>query len=349
MNTFMNLRSFWSQNFTFSAKWRVVAALALAGTLAGGCSSASDGGESAEGLRQGLTVLQAESGNTVKIAYKKDDRLVYLQTRRGEATPEEYRNDDPTLPAFGTDLKITDRVGDTIYTRVAGTHSDFDTESSDDADESSVPKSDSEQHAQDSEIVTEALQASMGAVEKLGKDFADVGDVMSAAESVFQTPQDDDATDDDGDIEATELSAAKGTLATADVSAAKAQKKKHRIWLWKGKWIGSGTWHSSTRIANYYKGKYHNQKDQCNHGRCPGEKRMSLDCKYLSGWRKSSRKTGHCATGYNPIAPFSHNCNDDSHLQTINIRYNKKHSPDNGSCHDFGTNPDPDGCDPSRW
>ena len=77
---------------------------------------------------------------------------------------------------------------------------------------------------------------------------------------------------------------------------------------------------------------------------------MTEDCSYTSGWRSGTTRARACTTKYNGSSlAKTHNCNDDSHLQVIDVRYNALHATDQGSCHDVWANPTPDGCDPSAW
>jgi hypothetical protein len=76
---------------------------------------------------------------------------------------------------------------------------------------------------------------------------------------------------------------------------------------------------------------------------------MSTVCSYTSGYRSGVPHAQVCSTGYGVTSTNSHNCNDDSHLEVIDVRHNKFYSTNNGSCHDVLANPGPDGCDPSTW
>jgi hypothetical protein len=265
---------------------------------------------------------------------------VFVETQRGEETPQEYLDADPTAPRFGTDVKVRDRHGAIIYARYAGEQIDPEEEEAQEHTPEQI-----EAHAQDVELAEEALFAAEQALANLGPDFADFREQVGEIGRIFETLIAEQMQfPEDTEIAAHELSPV--------TKAAASNAYKHGVWLWKAPLKKAGVtygWHSATRIANYSGNKWVNVKDQCNHGRCPHGDGMKLDCSYVSGKRANSRIPGHCSTKNQWASVNTHNCNDDSHLQVINIRYNKSHATDKGSCKDKGPNPDPDGCDPKRW
>lgn len=81
-----------------------------------GCSAA-DGGE-VEGLAQGLTVLDAQVGS-LSVAYRQADVVIYMESVRGEATPEPYQR-NATSPRFQMDALFTDADGFIFFSQQGG-------------------------------------------------------------------------------------------------------------------------------------------------------------------------------------------------------------------------------------
>jgi hypothetical protein len=310
-------------------------AAAVGCVLAMGCE-ASPAPAPALNVPEGLSIEDAEPGFHTRMAYRAGDRVVHIETRRAERTPAEYLAADPSLPEFGVDVRITDADGALIYARIAGDGTDF-------ADDSVAPPADRLLRERDIVVARAGLEAvgTSSALAAYGDEVRTLGEVARAFDphTIYATPA--VAVDD---IVASELSGGVAAVAAA------ANQWKNRIALWKVHCCVPGGWHSATRTDNYSKnGAYWSaQVDYCNHGRCPEGDGMAQNCSWTSGYRNDLARAQKCSTGQGE-SPYSHNCNDDSHLEVIDVRHNKYYSTNDGSCHDFGANPTPDGCDPSTW
>ena len=287
-------------------------------------------------LGPGLTILQMTANDATRFAYKEDDRAVVIETRRGPETPPEYLASDDPPAAYATELSVFDRDGSAIYVR-AETASSSEPE----AEAPSVLR----QHAEDVALAPQALRAAAVALAARGQAFAAeqraVADVATTLDAATASSSADDVA-----IVSEEL-----TTNSAAVAAAPASRK-HAVALYHGELKKLGIrigWHSSTRVAYYVNNQWTSIHDECNHGRCPGESGMSEVCHYVSAPRTTVRRITHCGTSENFSSIMTHNCNDDSHLQVITLRYDRPYSKVDGACHDKGANPDPDGCDPSTW
>ncbi|MCA9606866.1 MAG: hypothetical protein KC619_14770 [Myxococcales bacterium] len=74
--------------------------------------------ETAEGLPQGLTVLDAAPGS-ISLAYRSADVVIYMQALRGHETPEPYQLAED-MPDWEVDTMFTDEAGFAFYTRRGG-------------------------------------------------------------------------------------------------------------------------------------------------------------------------------------------------------------------------------------
>jgi hypothetical protein len=313
-------------------------AAALALLLTGAC--ADEAPDSAEATTstpnsqvatsaQGLTVLQLSRQETTRFVYKEGTRGVTIETRRGAPTPAEYLELDDAPPAFATEVHVLDRAASPIYVRA---------EASDEDD--APPPSDPTQHAEDVALAPQALRAAAAAL-PAGEFDGERTVLTNIAETLAEGLP----------AAAADKAIVSAELVTADVEAA-AASRKHAVALYKARLKKLGVtigWHSATRVAYYVNNTWTSIHDECNHGRCPKDDGMSEVCHWVSAPRKTTRRTAHCSTTENFSSVWTHNCNDDSHLQVITLRYDRPYSSDDGSCHDKGANPDPDGCDPSTW
>jgi hypothetical protein len=279
-------------------------------------------------------VEEADPGFRLRLAYRSGDRVVHIETRRAERTPDAYLAMDPALPEYPVDVRITDTAGSLIYARIAGDGEDF-------ASDVAPAPADAEGaalHQEDVAVAREALASLTHAgARSLGADaFDDELRTLREVEAAFAPKA---ALASVEDVAQAELG----------VVAAAAGSYMHRVQLWKSRCCVPGGWHSATRTDAWSGTYWSAQVDRCNHGRCPGGDSMTVDCSYTSGWRSGLPRAGVCSTSYNAVSIWGHNCNDDSHLSVIDVRHGWLHSTSGGSCSDGGANPDPDGCDPSSW
>ena len=78
----------------------------------------ADTGESATGLPQGLSVLDAEEG-ALALAYRSADVVIYMEALRGQPTPDRYQ-EDPASPDFEVDALFTDDQGFVFFSQKGG-------------------------------------------------------------------------------------------------------------------------------------------------------------------------------------------------------------------------------------
>jgi hypothetical protein len=308
-------------------------ALLLASACAGDVMSTPSTEQSAlnsqlSSMAQGLTVLQKTAQQSARFVYKRGERAVTIETRRGPDTPAEYLDLDDPPPPFATEVYVLDRAGSPIYVRAEA------------ADDALSSPADLLLHAEDLALAPEALRAAADELAASGSSFST--EQRALTESAAALADGGPPADADKAIVSAEL-------VTADVSAAP-DRLKHAVALYQAPLKKAGVrigWHSATRVAYYVGTTWTAKHDECNHGRCPGADGMSEVCHWVSAPRTTARRTAHCSTTEDWKSHNTHNCNDDSHLQVITLRYDRPYSPADGSCHDTGVNPGPDGCDPS--
>lgn len=308
----------------------------------GQASQASAGGDLQElsaaerSLFQGLTVLGAGPDARATLAYRAGDRVIYLESRR-QRTPPEVLARDATTPAFTTDLRVTDRDGSPIYVRLTGDDVDW-------LSDAPEPRS-LAGRARDIVVARQALAAVADSTTVgLPPEFEAQRPVALEVVALFEAMRDG----------ASAPSAAGDALAASELRGAftvsAAATYMHRVELWSKPCCAPGSRHSAARVANWNGSAWVSTTDFCNHGTCPNVSPMTEDCSYTSGWRSGAARARECTTKYNGTSTVGyHNCNDDSHLEVIDVRHNALHATDQGSCHDILPNPTPDGCDPSVW
>jgi hypothetical protein len=308
-------------------------ATAIALLVAAACSNDTTGttetGSTQSEMAQGLTVFQTTAQLATRFSYKRGDSAVTIETRRGPDTPAEYLELDDAPAAYSTEVYVLDRSASPIYVRAEATGED----------DVALP-ADLAQHAEDLELAPEALRAAAADLATRGSSFTDELNALTRTAALLTEEVPQAVTD----------KAASAELKTASVTAA--ASRRHAVALYKGELKKLGVrigWHSSTRVAYYVNNTWTSIHDDPNHGRYPGEKGMSEVCHWVSAPRTTTRRTAHCTTSQRFDSIMTHNCNDDSHLQVITLRYDRNYSTEDGSCHDKGANPDPDGCDPSTW
>lgn len=328
--------------------WRVVGAAALMGAVQG-CDSAGVAREAMAGsaesemlpaaeremlsapersLAQGVTTLEMSPGLRGKVAYRAGQRVIYVETRR-QPTPFDVLAADPTRPAFGVDVKVTDREGALLYARLSGDGAEW---------------------------LADAPVSTRAGVEQ-GFDLGVAREALSALSAPSATALGGQA----------ERDAVQEALATLSVQASKpgpvapegapaaaslttATTYKHRVELWSKSCCVPGGYHSATRVASWNGSAWVGTVDFCNHGTCPNTGGMTQQCSFTSAeWRSGLARARQCSTPYTFASVWGHNCNDDAHLQVIDVRHNRLHSTSQGSCNDVGANPTPDGCNPAEW
>jgi hypothetical protein len=89
-------------------------AVVLAGGGVVGCGSADTGSESTASLKEGLTILSSDPAVGVSAAFKRDGRVVYLQTRVGPLKEKLYRDTFPNEPLHEMDARVVDQEGRTF-------------------------------------------------------------------------------------------------------------------------------------------------------------------------------------------------------------------------------------------
>ena len=292
-------------------------------------------------LAEGLTI-QAQSAEATRAAYREGERLVYIQTRKGEPLAAEYLAADPTLPAFGVDVRITDAQGEVIYARISGDGRDFA------EDAPGAPWSD---HTLDIPVARAgiaALSARTDASRAKGPlELAQARALTEVSDALVAGKATDGYEITYGPGEATSAPSEHDIVARPPPDP---PTYKQHIEVWQKSCCVPGGHHSGTRMDSSANGTtWNNRVDFCNHGTCPGGSGMSYVCGFTSDWREGKSYAQMCSTGYGVTSTYSHNCNDDSHLEVIDVRHDWVYSTDDGSCHDFGANPDPDGCNPSTW
>lgn len=92
----------------------VVGAVVLAGGGAVGCGSADSGSTPSASLKDGLTILSADPDVGVSAAFKRDGRVVYLQTRVGAQKDPYYLKAFPGEPQNVMDARVVDQEGRTF-------------------------------------------------------------------------------------------------------------------------------------------------------------------------------------------------------------------------------------------
>ena len=334
-----------------NARSALLSSLVLLGVIAQGCgpgsaseSEAPDPESDAQslsalerGFSQGITVLEANPGLGAKVAYRASNRVVYVETRRESTpTPPELLAADTTLQPYSTDLKVTDRDGSLIYARITGDGADWI------ADAREQPRS-LAGRALDLALARQALAAlESPSIAGLPAGFNEEQGAVRDALAAFDAQSRAQPSTAANSLETSELAGAQGVSAAATY--------KHRVELWSMACCVPGGRHSATRTSNWNGKAWVSTVDFCNHGTCPNKGGMTEDCSYTSGLRSGVARARMCTTAYNVTSfLWGHNCNDDSHLEVIDVRHNTLHATNKGSCSDVGANPTPDGCDPGVW
>lgn len=99
---------------------RRLAVLSILVMSVGGCANTTDTTGTEAGLAQGLTVLTAEEG-ALALAYRSADVVIYMESLRGEPTPEIYQRDEGS-PRFQMDAMFTDADGYAFVSQKGGDH-----------------------------------------------------------------------------------------------------------------------------------------------------------------------------------------------------------------------------------
>ncbi|PKN47179.1 MAG: hypothetical protein CVU59_03725, partial [Deltaproteobacteria bacterium HGW-Deltaproteobacteria-17] len=77
------------------------------------------GGEVSVELAQGLTVLDLQPDFSFTVRFVQGQDVIFMQAIRGRETPAEYQN-DPSVPKYEIDARITDKEGRMMYVRRGG-------------------------------------------------------------------------------------------------------------------------------------------------------------------------------------------------------------------------------------
>ncbi len=262
-------------------------------------------------LKEGLTIMKTDG--ILSGAFRRGDRAIFFETRRGAPTLDVYRDLDKSLGAFETDARVLDEDGRTVYVRMGGDTLDpaweLDLER-----EAKLPMVDPLRRAESFELIKAAS-------DELAKADLPIG-VAFEAKALTSMKL---AVYDELLRPAVEKSIKEVGYAPANNTV-----EIHGQWIIWGVAEHSATWRNINGTVY----------DACNHGSCASA--MSHWCT-ASGSNTSnagnerstsnSSVTANCSTGYNwNSTGGGHNCHDDSVRTLWNQKYGPQGASNTGVC-----------------
>ena len=281
-------------------------------------------------VRQGVTLLDVQPGFSFTARFVKGDDVIFVQAVRGQATPENYRQ-DPEMPRFEIDVRVTDRDGRILYLRRGG-----------DAFVDPV--------WQDELLLQDLLPPAMGSNERLFAMIAEATDAIETELSVRGV----------ADALVHEVGAVRGFARNAPVAYLQSQAQvtaevvKHGFlnpelyeaggggslageeadalslsagWYFVAVWDKSVVYdwlpgrHSGVRLHQLNGSGTFAYYDFCNHGTCPGDNPMVQKCSLI----KINRPSWYLPACTTPYGMWSdnggHNCHDDARVQMAGFVY----------------------------
>jgi hypothetical protein len=296
-----------------------------------GCGSAADEPSkptvAVQDLKEGLNVLGTDG--QLSGAYRKGDRAIYFETRRGAAVLDVYKNLEPSLGDYEMDMRVVDENGRTIFIRQGGDALD-PTWERDLALEVKLPRVDPLRRAEDLELLKEASAA----IEKaslpahLGLEKAAVFEAKAAVRDDLLRPAVQKAIQETG-------------YAPGNNSI-----EIHKKWIVWGVAEHSATWSNVNGVI----------KDNCQHGACASS--MGRVCtatgtggvQYVEMSTSNASVTGNCTTSYNwNSTGGGHNCHDDSVRAVWGVKYGSQGSSTSGVCSNGASHWYAPSCNETSW
>ncbi len=292
-------------------------------------------------LAQGLTVLDVQKDFSFTAAFVQGEDVIYLQAVRGRPTPAEYRN-DPSVPLFETDARITDKEGRLLYVRRGGDDFVDPTWEDDLLFSESLPPSatSNRRHLEMAAAATKVLEDGLARHAGVQAAATLFNEVIALREFGATVPQAIAASDEAVRAHVAEhgafpvLAGGGGTDGPED-----AMKYLDAGWYFIAVHqkdisftFGTGK-HSATRIHKYNtsNGAY-TYFDFCNHGTCAGS--MGEKCRLIM-IDKPAWTAMTCNTEYNTWSNSpGHNCHDDTRVQMAAFVYGPSMARNQYWCND---------------
>lgn len=274
-----------------------------------------------QNLPSGLVELSYDGNNkSVFGSYELDGEQVFIEVRRGPATPAIMRKCNKDWPLYEIDVRLFDKNGRLFFVQVGG-HSPIDQSWMESFnDDFGLTQEEKVSNAQRLFILAQKMVSLLMDVKFtkfLTPEHNAIKGIMPLIESalVFE------------DVSSKESS----------VGVASGCTDMHVIEIWKQPaFFGTvNAEHSGTETLCYSGGILYAIWIANNHGTAPGEGSMRKACSNAFSGRCRLSSMPLCSTSYG-FTSGKHVCNDDTYIQYYRIKYNTNPSTTGGTCSDSG-------------